>query len=66
VSHNDTISNCVALCPNLHRAFDRHLLWIDANYRVRVAGDFGELSGSDYGIRRFEGKRRHRLPQRLK
>ena len=28
-------ANGVALCPNLHRAFDRHLFWIDADYRVR-------------------------------
>jgi putative restriction endonuclease len=65
VSHDDTISNGVALCPNLHRAFDRHLFWIDDAYRVRVADDFGELSGADYGIRRFEGQAL-RLPQRPK
>ncbi|MFD2718821.1 HNH endonuclease [Hymenobacter monticola] len=63
VSHDDTISNGVALCPNLHRAFDRHLFWIDADYRVRLADDFGELSGGDYGVRRFEGQEL-RLPQR--
>jgi putative restriction endonuclease len=63
VSHDDTISNGVALCPNLHRAFDRHLFWIDDAYRVRVAGNFGELSGADYGVRRFEGQAL-RLPQR--
>jgi putative restriction endonuclease len=63
VSHDDTISNGVALCPNLHRAFDRHLFWIDDAYRVRMADDFGELSGADYGIRRFEGQALQ-LPQR--
>jgi len=56
VSHDDTIGNGLALCPNLHRAFDRHLLWIDVNYRVRVAEGFGELSGHEYGVQRFNGQ----------
>uniref|UniRef100_UPI001B3142A4 HNH endonuclease n=1 Tax=Hymenobacter terricola TaxID=2819236 RepID=UPI001B3142A4 len=56
-------ANGLALCPNLHRAFDRHLFWIDADYRVRLANNFGELSGGDYGVRRFEGQELP-LPQR--
>lgn len=62
VSHDDTIGNGLALCPNLHRAFDRHLFWIDGDYRVRVAGSFGELSGQDYGVQRFDGQQL-RLPK---
>jgi putative restriction endonuclease len=62
VSHDDTIGNGLALCPNLHRAFDRHLFWIDSDYRVRVAEGFGELSGHDYGIQRFNGQHL-RLPK---
>lgn len=62
MSHDDTLPNGLALCPNLHRAFDRHLFWIDADYRVRLAADFGELSGGDYRVRRFEGHAL-RLPQ---
>jgi putative restriction endonuclease len=62
VSHDDTIGNGLALCPNLHRAFDRHLFWIDSDYRVRVAEGFGELSGHDYGIQRFNGQQL-RLPK---
>ncbi len=60
VSHDDTLANGLALCPNLHRAFDRHLFWIDADYRVQVADEFREFSSPDYGIRRFHG-----LPLRL-
>ncbi|UOQ80999.1 HNH endonuclease [Hymenobacter sp. 5414T-23] len=56
VSHDDTIGNGLALCPNLHRAFDRHLFWIDGEYRVRVAEGFGELGGHGYGVQRFNGK----------
>ncbi|MFC4198185.1 HNH endonuclease [Pedobacter jamesrossensis] len=28
VSHNDKVTNGIALCPNLHRAFDRGLVSI--------------------------------------
>ena len=62
LTHDDTLPNGLALCPNLHRAFDRHLFWIDADYRVRVADTFQEFSGADYGIRRFEGQEL-RLPR---
>lgn len=62
VSHDDTIGNGLALCPNLHRAFDRHLFWIDTDYRVRVAEGFGELGGHDYGVQRFSGQQL-RLPK---
>lgn len=53
-SYDDTLPNGLALCPNLHRAFDRHLLWVDDDYRVRLADSFGENGA--YGIRQFEGK----------
>jgi putative restriction endonuclease len=56
VSHDDTIDNGLSLCPNLHRAFDQHLFWVDAAYRVRVAESFGELGGHDYGAQRFNGQ----------
>ncbi|WP_151087412.1 HNH endonuclease [Hymenobacter baengnokdamensis] len=62
VSHDDSIGNGLALCPNLHRAFDRHLFWIDGDYRVRVAEGFGELGGHDYGVQRFNGQQL-RLPK---
>ena len=62
VSHDDTIGNGLSLCPNLHRAFDRHLFWIDSDYRVRVADGFGELGGHDYGVQRFNGAQL-RLPK---
>jgi putative restriction endonuclease len=62
VSRDDTIGNGLALCPNLHRAFDRHLFWVDADYRVRVAEGFGELGGHDYGVQRFNGQQL-RLPK---
>ncbi|NVO31657.1 HNH endonuclease [Hymenobacter lapidiphilus] len=62
VSRDDTIGNGLALCPNLHRAFDQHLFWIDVDYRVRMAEGFGELGGHDYGVQRFNGQQL-RLPK---
>lgn len=56
-SYDDTITNGIALCPNLHRAFDRGLISINNNYQVIISDSkiFKEETG-DYGIRRFEGK----------
>jgi len=33
-SNDDTICNCISLCPNLRRAFDRGLIAIDESYKV--------------------------------
>ena len=55
-SHDDTISNGLALCPTLHRAFDRHLISIDDDYRVVIAKSFIERCDSPYSIKQFEGK----------
>jgi len=60
-SYDDTITNGIALCPNLHRAFDRGLIAIDENYRVLVSTSFKEFDVS-YGIKAFEGKE-IRLPR---
>lgn len=56
ISRNDTIENGIALCPNLHRAFDRHLISIDDDYRVLLKTDFIEAENSDYGIKKYEGR----------
>lgn len=55
VSYDDTIRNGIALCPNLHRAFDRGLIAIDINYKVVVSKLFRE-DETGYSIRSFEGK----------
>ncbi|MFZ4739682.1 MAG: HNH endonuclease [Bacteroidales bacterium] len=62
LSYNDTISNGIALCPNLHRAFDRGLIGIDEKYRVVVSKSFIEEK-SPYSIYVFEGKQ-IKLPQK--
>ncbi|TGE26457.1 HNH endonuclease [Hymenobacter metallicola] len=63
ISHDDTIGNGLALTPTLHRAFDRHLIRIDQDYRVHVAGSFRELRGQEHGLQQFEGQQL-RLPER--
>ena len=55
-SFNDTISNGLALCPNLHRALDRGLLSINEDYKVIVNKNFSEPNLSAYNIKQFEGK----------
>jgi putative restriction endonuclease len=56
-SKNDTIQNGIALTPTLHRAFDRHLIGIDADYRVVVASGFVENHDSPFSLRQFHGKK---------
>ncbi len=54
-SYDDTVSNGIALCPNLHRAFDRGLITISNDYMVNISDHF--LENGDYSIRRFRGKK---------
>jgi putative restriction endonuclease len=54
-SYDDTISNGLALCPNLHRAFDRGLISIDDNYRVIVSQKFAESQETSYSIKKLAG-----------
>ena len=55
-SKDDTITNGISLCPNLHRAFDRGLIRIDADYKVRISSTVAE-NDTPYSLRQFEGKR---------
>lgn len=56
ISHNDTITNGFALCPNMHRAFDRGLISIDDNYCVITSKVFTEPKKSVYSLSQFEGQ----------
>lgn len=55
-SYNDTITNGIALCPNLHRAFDRGMITVDENFRVIVSERFVESEDSVYSIKQLAGK----------
>ena len=54
-THDDHITNGLSLSPNLHRAFDRHLITIDVDYKVVVSNNFTETE--HYSIRQFHGRR---------
>jgi putative restriction endonuclease len=54
-SHNDHLTNGIALSPNMHRAFDRGLISIDNQFKVLVSNSFRETD-STHSIRQFEGK----------
>lgn len=62
-SYDDTVTNGIALCPNLHRAFDRGLISIDPDYKVIVSDQF--IEGGDYKIRQYSGVKIH-LPSSQK
>lgn len=55
-SYDDTIKNGLALCPNLHRAFDRGLISINENYEVIVSEGFTESIDSLYSIKQLAGR----------
>lgn len=55
-SHNDKVNNGIALCPNMHRAFDRGLLSIDENYQILVAEQLKEDIAHPYALTRLKGR----------
>lgn len=61
VSHDDKVNNGIALCPNLHRAFDRGLTGIDSDYRIIVSEHITEASNHPYSLKQLHG-RKIRLP----
>lgn len=54
-SYDDTVTNGIALCPNLHRAFDRGLITISTDYVVKISDHF--IENGDYSIRQYRGKK---------
>ena len=54
VSFDNTLPNGIALCPNLHRAFDRGLLSVSDNYEVIFSDAFTENAASAFRLRLME------------
>jgi putative restriction endonuclease len=54
--YDDTLTNGIALCPNLHRAFDRGLISISDDYTILVNKNFVENQRSAFNISQFAGK----------
>lgn len=63
-NYDDTISNGIALCPNLHRAFDRGLIAISNDYKVIINKNFIESGTSPYSLKQFENNT-IRLPESI-
>lgn len=55
-SYDDTLTNGIALCPNLHRAFDRGLISIARNGTVLVHSSLHEPYKIPYSINQYSGK----------
>ncbi|MGE6220427.1 HNH endonuclease [Nubsella zeaxanthinifaciens] len=55
-SQNDSVTNGIALCPNMHRSFDRGLLSIDENYRILVSAHLTEDQNHPYALSALKGK----------
>lgn len=56
ISGDDKVTNGMALCPNLHTAFDRGMIGIDEQLRVRVSSQLAESKASPYNLGQFHGK----------
>lgn len=56
VGHDDKVSNGIALCPNLHRAFDRGLVSIDEDYCIMVSSHIEEEVSHPYSLSQLIGK----------
>lgn len=53
---DNSLSNGIALCPNLHRAFDRGLISVNDHYEVILSNDFKENIQSEYSFSKIECK----------
>ncbi|GGK73738.1 HNH endonuclease [Rufibacter glacialis] len=54
---DDRVTNGLALCPNLHRAFDRGLITIDPQLKVVVSPSIAEDEANAYALKKLAGKR---------
>ncbi|GAA4308520.1 HNH endonuclease [Nibribacter koreensis] len=57
LSKDDKVTNGLALCPNLHRAFDRGLISVDVQLKVLVSSSIAEDENNTYALKKLEGKR---------
>ncbi|RDV16891.1 restriction endonuclease [Pontibacter diazotrophicus] len=56
LSKDDKINNGLALCPNLHRAFDRGLISVDERLTVLVSDAIAEDTTNNYALRHLKRK----------
>ena len=56
-THDDKVTNGIALCPNLHRAFDRGLVSITNDYTILVSKHLIENTNHPYALHTLTGRR---------
>lgn len=56
VAHNDSVTNGIALCPNLHRAFDRGLVSVDEDFNILISSHIDEDTNHSYSMAKLRGK----------
>lgn len=56
-SFNNHLTNGIALCPNLHRAFDRGVISVNDHYEIIVSNAIKENLESEYSFHRLQGRR---------
>ncbi|WP_312334712.1 HNH endonuclease [Sphingobacterium sp.] len=56
ITHDDKVTNGIALCPNLHRAFDRGLVSVDEDYTIMVSTHIDELVDHPYSLSKLNGQ----------
>lgn len=56
-THDDKVTNGIALCPNLHRAFDRGLVGISADYHIMVSDHVIEKETHAYTLKGLAGRK---------
>jgi len=54
ISHDDKVNNGIALCPNMHRAFDRGLLSIGADFEILVSPHIYENEEHVYSLAKLK------------
>lgn len=56
LSHDDRVTNGLALCPNMHRAFDRGLIAVDDDYQILVSKAIKDDAAHPYSFSSLHGK----------
>lgn len=56
LSGDDKVTNGIALCPNLHTAFDRGMIGVDERLRVIVSPSLADNTDSPYNLMQFHGQ----------
>lgn len=55
-SKDDRVNNGLALCPNLHRAFDRGLISVNEKLKVMVSETIVEDLANNYALQHLQGE----------